>query len=181
MHDAFLVRRSQRLGQRAGNLDDAFDGQAIRRDQLIQRLSLDQFHGEKVDAAGFFHRIQRYNIRMVECGDHAGFALEPGQAFGIAGNIRRQDLKRHVAPQLHIGGAIHLTHPARANRGVDPVMGERAVNQFEPPARHQVKVWPCLRIAEADSTPRAIAGFFPNADAGEQFHWPVRSRHTCGF
>src|SRR6266852_9479765 len=74
--------RGQRLGQRAGNLDDAFDWQAIRRDQPIQRLPLDQFHGEKVDAVGFFHRVQRYNIRMVECGDRASLALEPGQSFG---------------------------------------------------------------------------------------------------
>ena len=41
MHDAFLVRRGQRFGERAGNLDDAFDWQAIFGDQLTERMSLD--------------------------------------------------------------------------------------------------------------------------------------------
>src|SRR5882762_7408400 len=60
----------------------------------------------------------------------------------IAGNIRRQDLERYVAPQLHIGRAIHLTHSARANCGVDPVMCKCTSDQTQPPrvATHQLFV-----------------------------------------
>jgi hypothetical protein len=79
---------------------------------------------------------------MVEGGDRASLALESGQSFRIAGNIRRQDLERYVAPQLHIGRAIHLTHSARANCGVDPVMCKCTSDQTQPPrvATHQLFV-----------------------------------------
>src|SRR5882724_543606 len=70
---------------------------------------------------------------MVECGDCTSLALEPGQSFGIAGNIRRQDLERYIAPQLHIGRPIHLTHSARANCAVDPVMCKCTSDQTQPP------------------------------------------------
>src|ERR1700732_874777 len=178
MYDAFLVRSGQRLGQRAGNLDDAFDWQAIRRDQPIQRLSLDQFHGEKVAAVGFVHRIQRYNIRMVECGDRASLALEPGQSFGIAGNIRRQDLERYVAPQLRIGRAIHLTHSARANCGVDPVVCKCTSDQTEPPrvATHQLFV---PEPRQRSYTKAAPSGLLPSHGQTEMYGPPrCRRRKT---
>jgi hypothetical protein len=41
---------------------------------------------------------------MVERGDCLRFALEPLEAFGVAGEQFRQDLERHVAAKLRVAG-----------------------------------------------------------------------------
>jgi hypothetical protein len=43
---------------------------------------------------------------------HARFALEPRQALGMRCKPGRQDLDRHVAPELGISRAIDLAHAA---------------------------------------------------------------------
>src|SRR3981081_2204091 len=152
---------------------NAFDWQAIRGDQPIQRLPLDQFHSEKVDAVGFFNRVQDYNIEMVKCGDRTSLALEPGQSFGIAGNIRRQELERHVAPQLHIGRAIHLTHSAHANCGVDPVMRKCTSDQNQPPGvrTHQLFVPEPRRQSYPKASP---SGLLPTQGKPENYpRWDI--------
>ena len=71
MYDTFLMRRSQPLGHRTGNLDDALDGETVRGDHAIEWLPLDQFHGKKVDVVAFLDRVQSHDIRMVEGGNGA--------------------------------------------------------------------------------------------------------------
>ena len=41
-----------------------------------------------------------------------------------------QDLDRHVTPELAVAGAIHLAHPARAERGEDRVRSELTTNHL---------------------------------------------------
>jgi len=54
---------------------------------------------------------------MVERGEHFGFALEPRQPSGIAGEGGRQHLDGDRAPQVRIRRPVHLSHPARTDRG----------------------------------------------------------------
>ena len=49
-------------------------------------------------------------------GEHLRFAAEPREAIGIVGDGRQQHFDRDVAIQLRIARAIHLAHPARAER-----------------------------------------------------------------
>ena len=135
MHDPFVVRRGERLGKSVGDLDDLLDGKAARGNAVFQRLPLDQFHGQKMDAVGFLDRVERDDVRVVEGGDGAGFALEARQAFRIARHFGRQHLESDVTAEFGVGGAIHLAHAAGADRGGDPVMGERTAEQIEPPER----------------------------------------------
>src|SRR5512135_2738398 len=111
MQDAFFMGRSQRFSQCSGDLQNMF-----------KRVPLDQFHGEKVDAVILLHRVQRYNIWMVECGDSASLALEAGQALGVVSHLPWQDLKRHIAPELRVRRAIHHTHSATAELLNDAVV-----------------------------------------------------------
>ena len=52
------------------------------------------------------------------------FALEAIHPSGIHGKCRREDLDRHVAPQLGVGRAINLAHSAFAELGADAVMAD---------------------------------------------------------
>lgn len=65
-------------------------------------------------------------MRLIEQSDDASIAPEASEALGSAGHVRRQDLGRHVAPELGVGGAVHLSHAARVER-TDDLIGSRRV------------------------------------------------------
>ena len=54
-----------------------------------------------------------------ERGKDLRLALEAQHAFSIARKHFRQDFQRHVTAKARVPRAIHLTHPARANRTQD--------------------------------------------------------------
>src|ERR1700736_1349327 len=69
---------------------------------------------------------------------------------------------RQVATELRISGTIYLAHAARADRGGNPVVGERAAEHIEP-----LSVGPLsaaavfLERCGATSTPRAFSRLRP--------------------
>src|SRR5262249_43332129 len=52
-------------------------------------------------------------------------ALEAGHALGVLRERLRQNLDRHIASELGIGGAVDGPHPALAELGRDVVMRDR--------------------------------------------------------
>ena len=75
-------------------------------------------------AVGFLERVDRGDVGVVERGEQVGLALEASEPLGISRHLGRQHLDRHVAIQVGVGGAIHLAHAPRAERGSDAVIGE---------------------------------------------------------
>ena len=61
---------------------------------------------------------------MVERREHLRLALESREAFAIAGERVGQDLDRDLASELGVARAIHLAHPAGAERRNDLVRTE---------------------------------------------------------
>lgn len=55
------------------------------------------------------------------------------QPVCIARHILRQYFERNFAPELRIRRAVHFTHPARAYRGTDSVMGDGQTDQTSSP------------------------------------------------
>ena len=74
--------------------------------------SFHELQNERLDTCGFFEAINRRDIRVVERGEKLRFAFEAREPIGIAGESFRQNFQRHVAIELGVSGAIHLTHPA---------------------------------------------------------------------
>ena len=95
-------------------------GIAPVRDPLREILTLDEFHDEGADAAGFFEAVDVRDVRMIQRREGLGFAGEPRQAIRIIRERVGQDLQRDVAIELRVARPIHLAHAARAERGVDP-------------------------------------------------------------
>ena len=123
MDDAFFVRGGERVGESAGDVDDLCGGQAAGRDEAVEGLAFDEFHGEEMDAVGFFDREDGDDVGVIEGGDGAGFALKTGEAVGIARHIGRQNLEGDVAVEFGVGGAIDLAHAAGAEGADDAVVG----------------------------------------------------------
>ena len=57
-------------------------------------------------------------------GEDLCFSLKPCEAVRIGRECFRQNLQRHLAVELGIGGLIDLPHPAFADEGGDVVMAE---------------------------------------------------------
>jgi hypothetical protein len=98
------------------------------RQPLSQVFPLDQFHDQRSDAVNVFQSINRCDVRVIEAGEHFGFALKALEAIGIPGHGFRKDFDRDLPLQLRVVRAIHLAHSACAeNRknfvGPEPAIG----------------------------------------------------------
>ena len=54
-----------------------------------QILALDEFHHERGEVGRLLEPVDRGDVRMVQRGEHFGFALKPREAIRIAGDRRR--------------------------------------------------------------------------------------------
>ena len=89
------------------------------------RLAIHQFEDENRHSlsarAALLDSVNRRNMRMIQRGEQARFALETCEAFGIGDEERRKDFARDVALQPQIAGAVNLTHAAGTERPDDLV------------------------------------------------------------
>ena len=53
---------------------------------------------------------------MIECGGGARFLFEAVHALRVFGELRWQQLERHLAPELAVFGQVDFTHPACAEQ-----------------------------------------------------------------
>src|SRR5206468_5400657 len=79
-----------------------------------ERLALQVFHDQEIDAVLVTYVMQGADVGMVQAGDGARLALEALPQFGVAGEVAGEDLDRHGPVESRVSGAIHLAHPARA-------------------------------------------------------------------
>jgi hypothetical protein len=119
--DAPFVRRRQRVGERHGDFEEPAGRKAARRNDQIQGLSLDELHREQPHSAHFLDRENCDDIGMIDRRERLRLAFESRQAFGIRRHGIRQDLDRDLAAELYVARLVHLSHPARAERGEDLV------------------------------------------------------------
>ena len=124
MDDAPAVRRRQALG----------DGQRVirglaRRERpgvqhLAQRAPLEQLAHQIRRALMHAGIVDGEDVRVIQRRQRPGLLLEAPQAVGVAGELPRQHLDRHVAVEPRVPRAEHLAHAARAEPGGDPVLVE---------------------------------------------------------
>ena len=95
----------------------------------VERLAVHELHGEEVDAGGLLDRIDRHDVRMVERCDGTCLALEALDPLRARGHLGREHLEGYVTMQLRVGGAVHLSHPARADRGGDVIVRDLLTDQ----------------------------------------------------
>ena len=62
-------------------------------------------------------------------GQKLRLAAEAGQPLGILRHLGGEHLEGDLAPELRVGGAVHLAHAAGAERGGDAVVRERLADQ----------------------------------------------------
>src|SRR6267154_6111976 len=88
VHNSFFVRGVQRIGELNANLQNAWNRQRCIGQQLIQRLPLQQFHGDEGAPLVLLDGVNGANSRMVQRGGRARLAyksLERDGVFGLGG------------------------------------------------------------------------------------------------
>ena len=92
-------------------------GIAPRAMPLRQILTLDQFHHQRPDAAVVFEAVDVGDVRVVQRRQRLGFAGEPGEPFGVAGEEIGHHLDRDIAVERRVTRPIDLAHAAGAEEG----------------------------------------------------------------
>src|SRR5262249_39975950 len=98
------------------------DGIAV--EATAQRLALEKLGHHERHAVVRREIVDREDVGMRERGDGARLPLEPFERRGVAGEIRGQDLDRHLAPEARIARPVDLAHSSRAERREDLVRPE---------------------------------------------------------
>jgi hypothetical protein len=169
MRDAVVVRKTDRVGERNGVIEETIQAHSLDRNDLGERASFDELHGEKGGAVGFFDGIHRDNVGMFERRDGARFAHEAPVALGIAGGVFGENLECDVTTQFGIMGAVHFAHTALAELFDDLVVCESAADHIR--LRFQL----AEQVARVFETLRTVLG-----EATDAFHEPP-GREMCLF
>ena len=98
-------------------------GEATARDHG-RELAWHQFHHQRATGTGFDQSMDDCDVRMIQRGQHLGFAVEARKPLRIAGEGLWQNLDRDLALQLRVARAIDLAHATGAERGQDFVRAE---------------------------------------------------------
>ena len=122
MHDPALMRDVQRRRNLSCDRDRFMDRSRPTRDPLFERLPLDQFEHERAYAFALLQPVDPADVRVAQRGEDFGLPLEPGEALGVGGKRRRENLERDVAFEASVAGAVDLAHSTRA-KGTRDLVG----------------------------------------------------------
>ena len=125
------VLESPTLGDPRARLRRSNTGRSFSRswldgsaEVLGQRLAVDELEHQRVNAVAVLEPVDRTDVRMIEGREQPRFTLEARTAIGVGDEGLRQDLDRHVAPELRIARAVHLAHAAGSDQRSDLVRSE---------------------------------------------------------
>src|ERR1035438_2719027 len=95
---------------------------------MLQRLALEQLHGDKRTTFELSNVVNGADIRMVESGCGARFAAESFDRLWVLGNVDRQKFQGDIAAEAGVLGFIDYAHPTAAKFFRDVIVGDGAAN-----------------------------------------------------
>jgi hypothetical protein len=154
VHDAALVRVSERAGDVRPVAQHGFDRQPVRGHELRQRPAVDVLHGDEGETVHFADFVHGANVRVTQV---RGGARLVEQADAI---VRRrslppaaQQLERHRPMQPLVTRAVDDAHAAGAQARFDTVVSERLPDHFRPRREQRDAVsGRCYGAARSEST-----------------------------
>ncbi len=134
MHNALGVCRLERFSDLLRDRQRFVRRKPAGGDPIRERRPLDQLHDEGVHAICVLEPVDLRDLRMIERGQHLGFALEAEEAIAIAGKALGQHLDRHVAIELRVASAVDHTHSACAEPFDDSIRPDRLPDHGSSPS-----------------------------------------------
>jgi hypothetical protein len=120
--DAGAMGRVERIGQRGAEQHDLVDVQAVALvEQLAQRLSRHVLHDHGLVARVAGGVVDGDDGGVVDAGDGDRLAPQPLDEGGVVGQVRVEELDRHLAAEDLVGPEPHLGHAADGEAPVEAV------------------------------------------------------------
>ena len=116
VQDAVLVRFGQRLGNLLRITHDRRLREALPIEEAGQRLSLDVFHDDEVDAVLLADVEDGADAGMAECGERAGLALEAASGLRIRQQVGTKYFQRDATVEPRVSRLVDLSHSTAADR-----------------------------------------------------------------
>lgn len=126
--DAARMRRFQRIRDLNSIIQDHIERQRLVVDPVLQRLAIEEFHGDERLAAVRSDVVNRADVRVIERGCGLRLALESFERRGIVRRFVRQKLQRDRTAKPRVFGLEYDAHPATAEFFEDAIVRDRLSN-----------------------------------------------------
>jgi hypothetical protein len=136
MDDALLVRGSEARRDLRAIVDACRDRQRPVVQPLAQCRALEELGDEVRRALVYTDVVDRQYRRMVQSCCRSRFLLESLEAIRVGRKLPGQQLDRDVTTEPGIAAAIHLSHPAGAEK-VDDFVGAESCSRRQAQQRFQ--------------------------------------------
>lgn len=122
--DAGVMGVLQRIAQLRYHRQGLARTQPAGAQHLAQRRAFDQLHHQIAPFAGPADIVDRHQIGMIEPGQGQGLAFEPSGERRIAAQLGGQDFQGHRPVEPFLPRAIHRTHAALSDQGLNRQIGQ---------------------------------------------------------
>ena len=157
MDDAGVMGPRQPARHLQGDVDRLADGQRAAGDARPQRLAGVERHGdEQATVLGAVDVVDGADVRVVEGGGAARFAVEAIAGRRVPGEVRRQELERDMALEVRVEGLVHDPHAPTAHLLEDLVVRDRLAGHVPEPLDFggQCATFPAARLRKGRQSRR---------------------------
>jgi hypothetical protein len=130
--DSLGVSGLQRLCDATRDCQRFLERHCTPGDPLSQGLAVHQLHHQETSAVVLLQAVDSGNVGVVEGGEEAGFALEPGEALGVRNERLWQELDRDCPAKVAVVGSVDLAHAALAELARDGVVRQGLTDHDAP-------------------------------------------------
>lgn len=114
MDDALRVCCIQSVGHINGKDQQEFEVHGPAGDRVLQRLAVEEFHGNKSFAVVFPNVVNGADARMIQRGRRLGFAAEAFERLGIVGHVVWKEFEGDKTLEAGVFGFVHHAHTPTA-------------------------------------------------------------------
>ena len=129
VNDALGVRGVERVGNFDAEVEQRFDFERTSADQVLQRFSVEAFHGEIGVAAVFADVVNGTDVGMIQRGRGFGFAAKTFEGLRVARQILGEKFQRDETVEAGVLRFVNDAHASAAQFFDDAVMGDDAVDE----------------------------------------------------
>jgi len=137
VNDSFGVRGIKAAGDLNANFQKLRDFDGLRRDAMLESLTLEEFHGDKGAAFEFADIVNGANVGMIQRRGRARFAAKSLDGLNVLRNVVRKELEGNTAAKAGVLGFVDHAHAAATEFFKDAVMRDSA-----PDNRDRIRHWP---------------------------------------
>ena len=101
-------------------------------DPLAERLAAQQLHRDVVMTLVLADVVDRADVGVIERGRGARLAPEAAEAGRAFRDVLGKELERDLTAEPGVDRAVDDSHPAPAELGENPIVGDRAADQSPP-------------------------------------------------